>query len=339
MNNVILTICGSSTAWMIKKIIQNKKGLYGRLSDQICLQPFKLDEVELYLQSRYIYLDSKQLSELYMIVGGVAKYLSFVKPGMSAAQTINHLCFTSQGPLYSEFDELYSSLFGKADLHVKVVEVLSKKRNGVTREELMKLLKRQSGGQLSAVLEELEKSGIITLVRKFNAKIKESLIRLVDEYSYFYLNWINPVKREILQGSDSYYWQKIHADSVWKSWSGFAFETICLKHIDKIKSSLGLASVRTLHSQWSYTSKNQDDDSVQIDLIIDRADNCINLCEIKFCNEEYIVTKECAKKLAKKKTVFQSKTKTSKTVFTKMITPYEVEKNQHYIGLVDSQLV
>ncbi len=338
MSNVILIICGSATAWMIKQIIQNKKGLYGRLSDQICLKPFKLDETELFLQSRHVHLDRKQLVELYMAIGGVAKYLTFVRPGMSASQTIDRLCFTTQGALYSEFDELYSSLFGKAELHIKIVEILAKKRNGLTRDELISSIGKKSGGQLSKVLEELEKSGIISQVNKFNAKKKESLIRLFDEYSYFYLNWIEPVKREILHGADTNYWQKIQVGATWKSWSGFAFETICLKHIDKIKSSLGLGAVRTIHSQWSYVTKNSEEDGVQIDLIIDRADGCINIVEIKFCNGEYVITKEYAKKLAKKKAIFQRQTKTRKAVFVTMITPYGVKKNQHYIGLVDNQL-
>lgn len=339
MNNVILIICGSATAWMIKKIIQNKKGLYGRLSDQICLQPFKLHEAELYLHSRHIQLDRKQLVELYMVIGGVAKYLTFIKPGMSASQSIDQVCFTTQGPLYSEFDELYSSLFGKADIHIKIVEILAKKRNGITRDALIKLLGKKSGGQLSKILEELEKSGITWMVNKFNAKIKDSLIRLVDEYSYFYLNWIEPVKREILHGTDTHYWQKIQASITWKSWSGFAFETVCLKHIDKIKSSLGLGAVKTIHSQWSYYPEDNTEDGVQIDLLLDRADNCINLFEIKFTNEEFVITKEYAAKLAKKKAIFQTKTKTRKTVFMTMITPYGVKKNQYYLGLIDNQLI
>ncbi|MFI4937391.1 MAG: ATP-binding protein [Candidatus Berkiellales bacterium] len=338
MNNVLLIICGSAAAWMIRKIIQNKAGLYGRLSDHICLQPFKLHETQAYLQSKGIQLERKQIVQLYMAIGGIAKYLSFVRPGESAAQAIDHMCFTIQGPLFSEFNELYSSLFGKAEYHIKIVRALAKKRHGLTRESLLMLLKIKSGGQVSTILNELENSGIIMTVNKFGAKIKEASIILIDEYSYFYLNWIEPVKREILHDAQTNYWQKISASSSWQSWSGFAFETICLKHIKNIKASLGLAAVTTSHSQWSYIPQDNTEDGAQIDLIIDRADNCINLCEIKFCQGEFNITKEYAKKLLNKKEIFREQTKTKKTIFITMITPYGVKKNQHYIGLVDNEL-
>jgi len=273
-----------------------------------------------------------------MAIGGVAKYLSFVKPGESASQSIDQLCFTSQGALYSEFDELYSSLFTKAEYHIKIVRALAKKRRGLTRESILKLLGIKSGGQISKIFDELEKSGITMTVNKFKAKIKESLILLIDEYSFFYLNWIEPVKRDILHDAQINYWQKVGSGNSWQAWSGFAFETICLKHIKNIKASLGLAAVNTTHSQWSYSPLNSTEEGAQIDLLIDRADNCINLCEIKFCQGEFSLTKEYAKKLLNKKEVFQSQTKTKKTIFITMITPYGVNKNQHYLGLVDNQL-
>ncbi len=338
MENVILIICGSAAAWMIQHIIRNKGGLYGRLSDHIYLQPFTLDEMEQYLKNQQIHLDRQQMIELYMAMGGVAKYLSLIRRGISAAQIINELCFTTQGSLLTEFTDLYRSLFGSAENHISIIKVLAKKRYGLLREDLLQALGRQTGGQMTKALEELEESGFILSLHKFGQKNKEKRIRLSDEYSYFYLEFIEPVRGDIMYGADDSYWQKMQSGRRWPIWSGYAFETLCLKHINQIKQALGIASIITMQSHWFYRAKDKNEVGVEIDLLLDRADDCINLFEFKFCKEEYVLTKEYAQKLAKKREVFRQQTKTKKTIFITMITPYGIKKNEHSIGIVDKEL-
>lgn len=331
MNNVLLIICGSAASWMIKSVIRDKGGLYGRLSEQLLLKPFSLSEVEEYFQARAINLDRKQIVQLYMVMGGVAKYLSLVKRGLSTAQLVDQLCFSAQSSLVREFDDLYKSLFGKAKNHIAIVTLLAQHRNGMLRETLLNQLGLSSGGNISSVLKELEESGFILSFKKFGQRERGKMLRLVDEYSYFYLNFIAPIKSDILYGAESYYWQKVQASQRWKTWSGYAFESVCMKHIVKIKQALGIAGLLSSHSQWFA-------EGVQIDFLIDRADNCINLCETKFYDTEFVLSKEYAEKLQNKKKLFIQQTGTRKMVFITLITPYGCKINQHYLSTVDNQL-
>lgn len=332
MDNLLLIICGSAAAWMIKNIIRNKNGLYGRLSEQIRLNPFTLEETELCLNFYQIHLNRKQLIELYMITGGIAKYLTLVPRGRSTAQIVDELCFSPQGPLLTEFNDLYQSLFDDAERHMSIVRALASKRSGLTRNQISEATGIPSGGRLSSLLNELEESSFIMSSLQFGLKSNDLNYRLIDEYSLFYLYWIEPRRSEILHGAASDVWTKEHSSQRWKSWSGYAFENICLRHIPEIKRALGLGAVATLHSQWDSHQE------AQIDLVIDRADSCINLCEIKFCEGPYRVSREYAERLLKKKNLFREKTKTRKALFTTLITPYGAIEDECYLSVVDNQL-
>lgn len=337
--NVILIICGSAASWMIKKVINDRGGLHGRLSAEIRLQPFSLSEVEEYFQFRQINLTKKQIVEIYMATGGVPKYLNYVERGKSSAQNINILCFTPQSPLLKEFHKLYDSLFDDAHKHVKIVRALANKRQGMTQKELLEALDFSVGGRFSDLLTELEESGFIISTQSYGKQIRERKFRLIDEYSLFYLTWIDEAKQSILQGTDQDYWNKIQMSQAWHAWAGYAFENICLKHVSKIKEHLEIGGVSTKESHWQYFSpKNSTDKGAEIDLLIDRADQCINLCEIKFYNTVYTMTKEDADDLERKKMVFLMKTQTRKALFMTLITPYGVKENDHYLSCVDNQL-
>ncbi len=337
--NVLLIICGSAASWIIKKVVKDKGGLHGRLSAKIKLQPFSLSEAEQFLASEGVHLKRKQLIELYMSVGGVAKYLVNILPGKSAVQIIDELCFSQLGFLFSEFTELYESLFDESEKHIAIVRALAKRRKGVSLEELLKETEFQQGGRISEALEELEESGFIIQMPAFGKEIRDRKIRLIDEYTFFYLTWIEKMKSSILRSSGLHPWNKLSKTPAYHEWAGHAFENICLKHVDKIKSALGIAGVATEESHWHYSAtKKHPGRGAEIDLLIDRADDCINLCEIKFCNSEFVIDREYAEQLERKKEVFQKVTGTKKTIFLTLITPFGAIKNEHYIGLVDQQL-
>jgi len=275
-----------------------------------------------------------------VLKSGVAKYLIQVPKGKSTTQIINELCFWPQGFLFSEFIELYQSLFDSAEKHIAVVRALAKKRKGVSLEELSSMTGMSCSGRTTEVLEELEESGFIMRMPAFGKEMKDRSIRLVDEYTFFYLSWIEEVKPSLLRSTSSsiHYWQGVYKTPVWYEWSGHAFETICFKHIRNIKKALGIAAVRTEESHWR-APRRSSETGAEIDLVIDRADDCIHLCEIKFCDQEFILDGEYAKRLETKKEVFQRVTKTRKTIFLTMITPFGVKKNEYCTSLIDQQLV
>ena len=324
---------------MIKKVINDKGGLHGRLSAQMRLEAFTLNETEKFLDDQGVKLKRKQLVELYMAFGGVAKYLTSVPTGKSSAQIINELCFSPTGALFSEFPRLYKSLFESAEKHMLIVRALAKKRYGMDQADLFKATGLHYGGSATAVLQELEESGFIISLPTFGQQTKNKQFRLSDEYSLFYLTWIEEVKSNVLRNFDKDYWTKICKTPRFSTWSGYAFKNICLKHLMKIKEALGLGAVTTEESRWQYhPPKKNNETSAEIDLIINRADQCINLCEIKFCNDEFEITKSYMKDLERKKEIFQKITGTKKTIFLTIITPFGVKENEHYTGLVDQQL-
>ena len=337
--NVIMIVCGSSASWIIKNIINNKGGLHGRITRTIRLLPFTLGDTEKYLRSRQIDLDRKQITDIYMAIGGVPKYLSYIKRGQSSAQIINDLCFSPGGSLYGEFDNLYRSLFGKCEHHVAIIKVLAKVGDGLTQEELLEAVKLSSGGSSTKIIDDLVNAGFLACVPSFNKKKKDSVYRLIDEYSLFYLTWITEIAGVGLEAVDSRYWMKKHSTPKWYAWSGLSFEALCLKHIQKIKQALGISGISTIESGWRYIPKKSSGArGAQIDLVIDRADRCINLCEMKYSDSEFVIDKSYLENLQNKKRVFYERTKSNKTLFITMVTIHGVKKNAHYLSVVDGQL-
>ena len=333
---ILLIVCGSAASWMIKKVIYNKGGLHGRLTATIQLLPFDLGETEKFLKARHVELDRKQILELYMAIGGVAKYLTYVKRGKSSAEIIQELCFEQGSPLSHEFYKLYTSLFTNYTHHIQVVETLGKHKNGMTLIALLQSTGLPSGGSSSMILQELQESGFILYSQDFKKHKKNGTYRLIDEFSLFYLNWMKDFFA--FNNLNKNYWLRIQSHASFISWAGYAFEGICLKYLSKVIHGLGLDIVASSASSWSYLPKNKEEIGAQIDLVIHRTDGCINLCEIKFCNEEFIIDKGYGANLAYKKGLFRKITKTKKSLFTTLITAYGTQENSHYLSCVDNQL-
>ena len=337
MSNVTLIVCGSAASWMLDNVINSKGGLHGRMTHSIRLLPFTLLETEQFLLAKGIQFDRKQLIELYMCIGGVAKYLTYFEKGKSVTQIIGELCFSYDAPLLSEFHKLYRSLFSDHIYHLKLVKALSIKRSGLEYQELSREAEIPSGGTLTKKLEELIESGFVTKVSSFDTKKKSNRYVLTDEYSLFYLTWISGVSALDIQSRGAEYWLKQSNTPTWRSWTGYAYENLCLKHIDRIKDVLGLRAVQTTTSKWQQPAST-DSLGAEIDLVIDRADKCINICEIKFYSDTFTITKDYAEKLKNKKRVFEESTKTKKSVFTTLITTYGAQHNQHFDALIDQEL-
>lgn len=329
--NILVIICGSATAWMINKIINDKGGLHNRVTRRIHLAPFTLAETAEYFQSRNVFFDRYQLLLLYMTMGGIPHYLDQVEGGKSAVQNIDDICFHPQGLLRTEFGNLYASLFANPERYETVIGALSGTWKGLSRMEIIRRANLKDGGGFSTILQDLELSGFITSYVPFNKKKKDTLYRLTDYYSLFYLKFIcdTPAEAET--------WKALSQTQSFKVWSGYAFENICLQHINKIKSALGIAGVLTRQSSFQ-AKGNEENEGTQIDLLIDRQDNCISLCEIKFYNDKLVLSKADADTLRAKRNTFQRITGSKKHIFITLITTYGLNPNMHSIGLVDQVL-
>lgn len=331
-SHLIVVICGSAASWMIDNIVNAKGGLHNRITRSIRLLPFNLSETKVYLQSLSVYLDHYQLLQLYMALGGVPHYLRNVERGQSATQALNKICFTGTGALRDEFNNLYQSLFENAHNHIKTVRELSKTSKGLTRQEIIDVCGFSSGGGTTDMLNELEQSGFIESAIPYKKTSREAIYRLTDEFSLFYLRFMDRVK---ITGDDM--WSRISSMSAYKIWCGMSFETICLKHIPLIKKALGIGGVHSEESPWRY-SGTKSASGAQIDLLIDRADRTINVCEMKFYTDEFTIDKAYATELDRKLQVFREQTKTKKSIFLTFITTYGVKKNEHSDRLVHNNL-
>ena len=330
--NIVVVICGSAASWMIQKVVNNTGGLHNRITKHIHLKPFTLAETEAFIKSRHLRFTRYQIVELYMALGGIPHYLEELKSGKSAIQNIDDICFSDTGLLKNEFSRLYPALFAHADYHIAVVRALAKKRMGMTRDEVIKNAKTPNGGATTRVLKELEQSGFISSYHPFNKKKKQKLYRLTDEYSLFYLHFMEGAGHE---GAGT--WQHLSQTQTYKIWSGYAYESICLKHIPQIKKALGISGVYSKSA--SFVKKGTEEEAgVQIDLLIDRNDKVINLIEVKFYNKEFTLSKEYARRLQQKKWIFEEASKTRKLTMITLITTFGMKHNKYSLGLVEQVL-
>ena len=327
-----LVVCGSAASWMRRNLLRAKGGLHNRVTRRLRLEPFDLATAEQLLHARNVRLDRYQVLELYMAMGGVPHYLKEVQRGESAQQSIARIAFARDGLLHDEFTNLYASLFEKAQRHEKVVRALARHPLGMVRNDLIAVAGLSSGGTTSAVLDDLEQSGFIAVMPPYHRHKRESVYRLVDEYSLFYLRWIEPGGKRVSGG-----WAGRRETGHWRAWSGLAFEAICLKHVAFLKRALGIAAVATEEWTWSERDAADGGPGAQIDLVIDRADGCTHLCEMKFSRAPFAIDKRYAAELAHKRAAFQRATGGARTTFTTMVTTFGLKDNR-YASDVDNSL-
>jgi hypothetical protein len=327
--DLVVVICGSAASYMIKKVINDRGGLHNRVTQRIRLEPFSLGETEKLLQRNKVLFTRYDIVHLYMALGGVPHYLDMVAPGESVAQAIDRLCFDRNGYLRGEFGNVFASLFEHSDNHETVVRALASVRRGLTRNGIKTRGKLSSGGRLTATLTELEQSGFIECYMPYDGR-KDPLYRLTDEYTQFYLRYIEGSRPE-RRGM----WSKLSIRPGYRTWAGFAFETICMKHVDAIKDALGIAGVHSVEGSW--VGKG-DESGAQVDLLIDRDDNVINLCEMKFTPGPFSIDKKYAGELASKVEVFRSATRTRKAIFLTFVTSGGLVQNTYSRQLVQNEV-
>ncbi len=330
--HVILIACGSSASWLIKNIIYSKGGLHNRVTCELQIMPFSLYETKEYLKSRKIKLTHYHILSLYMALGGVPYYLKYIDAGLTADQIIQNLLFENNSPLRDEFKKLFKSLFENAEAYIEIIKLTAIDRSGVTRSEIESGAKLSSnGGRLSERLRELCQAGFLEEKISWNRKSGE-YYKLVDEFTLFQLYWVMP------RGDKDFprdYWVSMSKSQSYKAWSGYAFENICMKHIHQIVSALQIRSAYLVDS-WRFIPRKYLDQGAQIDLLIDRNDEAITLCEIKFTHEPFLIDKQCAKNLQTKIDVFRSKTKTKKQLFLTIISANGLKPSIYSEEMIDA---
>jgi AAA+ ATPase superfamily predicted ATPase len=328
-NDLVVVICGSAASYMIQKIIRNKGGLHNRITRHVRLEPFRLSEVEQLLRHNKVQLTRHDILRLYMALGGVPYYLQMVQPGESTAQAIDRLCFRKDGPLRGEFGNVFASLFNHSENHERIVRALARLRKGMTRDQVARVSKVRTGGTLSKTLEELEMSGFIQRYAPYRGT-KDPLYRLSDEYAQFYLKFM-----EGARPTRGAYWTKLQGQPSFRAWAGFTFETICTKHVEEIKHGLGISGIHSVDGAWFAKGGTG---GAQVDLLIDRDDNVINLCEMKFRDGPFTIDAKYARELARKVESFRRSTGTRKSILLTFITTYGLSPNAYSRQLVQQEL-
>lgn len=336
-NDIVFIASGSSTSWMMDKLVENQGGLHGRITNNIYLKPFSLYEVEQYLKSRGAAWDRYQILQTYMVIGGIPFYYTLLNLKESLAQNIDRLFFRKNGELQSEFAELFNALFSNTDKYTAITKLLTRKREGMTREEILAATKMDST-VLSKVLRNLERCDFVLPYAQFGHKKKGIIYRLVDFYTLFYYRFV-----EELNSQDELWWSHhLQSHSV-ESWQGFSFELICLTHLNQIKNRLGIAGIATETSSWRYQppKNGQDEKSekgTQIDMLIDRADRTINLCEMKFSVTPFRISDSYEQVLRKRMEIFRTQTKTTKALVHTFVTTFGVADGSHR-SIVNNEVV
>lgn len=321
LKNLKLVICGSAAAWMIEKVIEDKGGLHNRTTYRIQLNPFDLRETRAYLQKRKVNYSTRQVIEIYLAIGGVAFYLNGIEPKLSPQQNIENLCFTEGGLLVQEYDLLFASLFKNSEKHLKLIDMLSSKRQGLDR----KSIEKKFPGTSARLLKQLEAAGFIKKYIPFGFKERESYYRVIDEYTLFYKSFIQDTVGALVGKSENY-WLKLSQTQKYRIWSGYSFENLCQKHVQAIIRKLSIAGMLVNAHTWSYRGKNE---RAQIDLLLDRSDGVINLIEIKNTKLPLVVDKKLYEEVKKRAAVFLEQSKTRKDISWILISSSGVKEN-HY---------
>ena len=329
-DDIKLIVCGSATSWMLNNLIHSRGGLHNRLTHHILLEPFSLNECEEYFKCHGFGYSRMEIAQCYMVMGGIPFYLSLLQRNLSLAQNIDRLFFSATAELKDEFLNLYKAIFKKAAHHIAVVTALAKKRIGMTRQELLNITGLGDNGAFSTVLEELVQCGFIRQYEPYAEKAKatrsnvskKSLYQLIDFYTLFYFNFI--------EGNiyhDEHFWSTSINTPLHNAWAGLAFEMLCLHHIRQIKQALGIAGVQTRVCSWR--SSPDASNGTQIDLLIDRKDETINICEMKYSKGEFAINKHYCQELQEKLDHFQEETGTQKSLLLTLVTANGLKHNEY----------
>lgn len=319
-NDLLLIVCGSAASWMVKNIIKNRGGFHNRLTCKLRLNPFSIRETALFLHEKDIDWLDETIAECYMIMGGIPYYLMQLDKSYSLAQNVDRLFFRENALLADEAENLYSSLFKRSEDYVHIVKALVSRRSGLTREEIVTVTGLSNGGGLTRMLAELTECGFIRVYEPL--KMRKKLYQLNDFYTLFYYMFVAGQK-----GYDDNMWMHLQGTHAYSTWLGLSFERLCFAHTSQIRHALGLDSIAT-KTYSLYT------ESAQMDMVIERADNVVNLCEMKYTQLPYALDKAEAEKLRCRMDYLQSLNRRRRNVQCVLVTKQQAKQNNYYNSLI-----
>ncbi|MBR4392365.1 MAG: ATP-binding protein [Bacteroidales bacterium] len=320
--DLVLVVCGSATSWITRKILKNKGGLHNRVTQKLFIRPFTLAECRDYIRHQGIEMDDKEIAECYMIMGGIPYYLKNLRRGASLSQNVDEMFFAEHGRLDDEFDALYSSLFEKSDNYIKVVEALSTKNKGLTREEILKATKLEVNGHFSKVLKDLVDCDFVRYYKGYGSRTRLGIYQLIDPFTLFYFKFVKKYGH-----SDKPFWQYQIGTRTHDTWAGLAFEQLCLNHHQQIEKSLGISGIITQVYSWNTSSDAKD--KAQIDMIIQRADKVINVCEMKYYDDYYTMKAKDYADITRRVKAFRDSRKMRCAIHPVLVTSYGLTHNKY----------
>lgn len=321
--DVLLIICGSATSWIINKIFHGKGGLYNRVTTRILLKQFSLYECERLVESRKLPMNRNMIVEGYMVMGGIPFYWTKLDPTKSMGRNINDLFLTTGGELHDEFRYIYASMFSKPEKYVGVIEALAGKKSGLTRDEIISRAKLESGGKLSKILEDLMECGFVRKYCHTGKDVRDAIYQLVDCYSLFYYQFVKKA-----HNVDEEYWVRMMRTPAYHVWCGLSFERVCLLHTKQIKQALGISGITANVFSW-HVKATEFHPGVQIDLLIDRADNVIDVCEMKYAADGYALDSASLKNIKEKISVLRQYMPTKKYIEPVLVTSNGTVRNKY----------
>ena len=321
-HDVMLIVCGSSSSWILDKVINNHGGLYNRVTYQMNLAPFTLHECELYLKSNGIEMSRYDITQTYMALGGIPYYLRYLKRGLSFSQNIDGLFFSGGVKLKDEFNRLFSSQFSNPDTMKLIVTTLAKKNRGLTRQELIQQSGIADSGELSRQLKALESGAFIMRYTSFGSGKRQERYKLSDPFCIFWLRFVEGSQHKSIS------WANMSDSGAVSAWRGYAYENVCWNHIPQIKTALGISGVSTRESLWSKRG-DEEERGLQIDLIIERKDNIVNMCEVKFSVDEFVVNRDYHFTIVRRRQALQELIPKRSTVHSTLITTYGLKYNEY----------
>ncbi len=322
-DNLMVIVCGSANSWIVDKLINNHGGLYNRLTYEIKLFPFTLSECEEYLESMGIGYSRYDIVQCYMILGGVPYYYSFFRPDYSVAQNIDLLFFSRQAKLRDEYGRLFMSVFRNPEYMMRIASFLSGKRTGFTRGEILGALELKEGSVFMDAMKGLLAGDFIEKYVPFGESCKDVRYRLLDPFCLFCNRFLGEGRE-----ADEGYWQRNLNSQVLNVWRGYAFEDVCFNHIPQIKKALEIGGVSSCQSGWIHRG-NKERQGSQIDLLIERDDHVVNMCEMKFYNKEFVVDKQYYSVMLERADSLVSVIPRTHSVRTTLITTFGLKKNEY----------
>lgn len=320
--NLMVIVCGSANSWVLDKLVNNHGGLYGRVTYEIKLSPFTLRECEEFYHSRGVHFSRFDITQSYMVFGGIPYYLGYVNKELSFAQNVDNLFFARSAVLKNEYDRLFDSVFTNPEAIKSIVQLLYTRSSGFSRKEITEKLGISDGGTLSRNLNALITSDFVIKYVPFGRSKRDEHYKLTDPFCMFYLHFVKSQNK-----TNEKFWQQNTVSPAIVSWRGYAFEHVCFNHIEQIKHALGISGVITEHSAWS--QRADDKDGMQIDLLIERSDNVINMCEIKFTSTDFSVDKSYYKVLLSRAERLREMVSPKISIQSTLITTYGLKHNEY----------